>query len=334
MHLTLDTIYPTIPIGRRLGGVGSLVQLLKEDMISMRTDYRADTALDSAARPTSAADEALLPAVVVAVQAAGARLLTRFSADSRPAGRDDIVAAIDANDAASLGLLRDALATARPGAGWVEDEVEDEEEGGALAAGEWWVADPVEGNINHIHGMPDWGVTATLVRDNVPVLTVAHLPLTGNTYTAIRGGGAFLDGVRLHSSAKTNLAAALVGTGQARPGESHSTHRRLGQSVTAMLDAALLVRVSVPATVPLLHVASGHMDAFWQYSQVRSGLLAGALLVAEAGGTVTDTHGRPWTLTSHDVLASAPGLHAAAVAVLSVTAGAASPHATTDRSTP
>jgi len=316
MHLTLDAIYPTIPIGRRLGGVGSLVQLLKEDMISMRTDYRADTALDSAARPTSAADEALLPAVVAAVQAAGARLLTRFSADSRPAGRDDIVAAIDANDAASLGLLRDALATARPRAGWAEDE----EGGGALPAGEWWVTDPVEGNINHIHGMPDWGVTATLVRDNVPVLAVAHLPMTGNTYTAIRGAGACLDGVRLHPSAKTDLTAALVGTGQARPGESHETHRRLGQSVTAMLDAALVVRVSVPATVPLLHVASGHMDAFWQFSQVRSGLLAGALLVAEAGGTVTDTHGRPWALTSHDVLASAPGLHAAAVAVLSATA--------------
>jgi len=86
--------------------------------------------------------------------------------------------------------------------------------------------------------------------------------------------------------------------------------------VTAMLLDALVVRVSVPATMQLIHVAAGRMDVFWQFSDVRSGLLPGALLVAEAGGTVTDTRGEPWTLASKDFLASAPGLHAQAVTVL------------------
>jgi len=188
------------------------------------------------------------------------------------------VAAIDANDAASLGLLRDALAQARPGAGWAEDE----EGGGALPAGEWWVTDPVEGNVNHIHGMPDWGVTATLVRDNAPVLAVVTVPPTGDTYTAVRGGGAYLDGARLRASAKTDLGVALVATGQATPGEDSDTHRRIDQSVATMLENALVVRVSVPATLQLIHVAAGRMDAFWQYSRVRSGLLAGALLAVLA----------------------------------------------------
>lgn|GEM_PF-402263 len=281
-------------------------------MISTHTYHLEDTTPESATRAV-ADDEALLSAVVAAVQAAGAHLLGRFSADSRPAERDEIVAAIYANDAASLGLLRDALAKARPGAGWVEDE----EGSGTLPPGEWWITDPVEGNINHIHGMPDWGVTATLVRDNVPVLTVVALPMTGNTYTAVRGGGAYLDGRRLHPSAKRDLGAALVGTGQATPGEDNDTHRRIGQSVTAMLGAALVVRVSVPATLQLIQVAAGRMDVFWQFSQVRSGLLAGALLVEEAGGTITDIHGHPWSLTSDDFLATAPGLHAAAAEVLS-----------------
>jgi len=281
--------------------------------MSTHTNHPADIALNTAARATSVDDEALLPAVVAAVQAAGARLLDRFSADARPTDRDDVVAAIDANDAASLGLLRDALAQARPGAGWAEDE----EGGGALPAGEWWVTDPVEGNVNHIHGMPDWGVTATLVRDNVPVLAVVTVPPTGDTYTAVHGGGAYLDGARLRASAKTDLGAALVATGQATPGEGGETYRRIGQSVTAMLGNALLVRVSVPATLQLVRVASGQLDAFWQFSRVRSGLLAGALLVEEAGGAITDIHGHPWTLTSEDFLATAPGLSAAAAAVLS-----------------
>jgi len=278
-------------------------------------NHQADTAQDAAAG-SIVGDGALLPAVVAAVRGAGALLLDRFSADSRPADGNEILAALHANDEASLGLLRDALVQARPGIGWVEDELE----GGALPPGEWWITDPVEGNINHIHGMPDWGVSATLVRDNVPVLAAVYFPMTGDTYTAVRGGGAYLDGVRLRPSAKTNLGVALVATGQARPGEDGETHRRIGQSVTAMLGGALVVRVSVPATVQLARVAAGQIDAFWQHSQVRSGLLVGALLVEEAGGTVTDTHGRPWGLASTDFLASAPGLHRAAVAVLATIA--------------
>lgn len=156
------------------------------------------------------------------------------------------------------------------------------------------------------------------MRDNTPVLTVVHLPLTGDTYTAVRGCGALANGAPLHTSGKSALDSALVGTGQAAPGETTDTFRRLGLSVAAMLDAALVLRVSVPATLQLIQVAAGRMDVFWQFSAVRSGLLAGALLVAEAGGAVTDTRGAPWTLASRDFLAAAPDLSQPAVAVLSL----------------
>ena len=118
-------------------------------------------------------------------------------------------------------------------------------------------------------------------------------------------------------SAKTDLGAALIGTGQAKPGEDERTFQRIGGSVTAMLINGLVVRVSVPATMQLIHVAAGRMDAFWQFSDVRSGLVAGALLVSEAGGTVTDLTGEPWNTGSRDFLAAAPGLHSAALKVLS-----------------
>jgi myo-inositol-1(or 4)-monophosphatase len=266
--------------------------------------------------PGLAEDEALLNDVVAAVQAAGNHLKGRFSSGSRLGSPEDIRREIRANDDASQGVLREALRKARPGAGWLEDEHDE----GALPPGEWWVTDPVEGNINHIHGMADWCVTAALVRDNLPVLAAVYLPLSGDTYTALRGGGASLNGVRLQASGKTRLDAALVGTGQAKPGEDRDTHRRMGQSVTAMLDGALLLRVSVPSTLQLIQVAAGRMDAFWQYSRVRSGLLAGALLVEEAGGRISDTRGHPWSLTSGDFLAAAPGVHGATVGVLSTIA--------------
>ncbi|GHF70966.1 inositol phosphatase [Amycolatopsis bartoniae] len=259
------------------------------------------------------ADPALLSGVTAAVRKAGDTLRERYTTHARGVSLDEIVGEIHANDDAVLAVLREPLLKARPGSQWAEDELA----GGALPPGEWWVADPAEGNINHVHGMGEWAVTATLVRDNQPVLTVVHVPLTGDTYTAVAGGGAYLDDRPLRVSAKTDLGATLAGTGQARPGEGEDTFRRIGESVSAMLTSGLVVRVSVPATMQLIHVAAGRTDAFWQFSDVRSGLVAGALLVAEAGGVVTDLAGEPWRTGSRDFLAAAPGVHAAALAVLS-----------------
>lgn len=260
-----------------------------------------------------AADTTLLAEVTAAVKTAGRTLRDRYTTHARGVRLDEVVAEIHANDDAVLEVLREPLLQARKGSQWAEDELA----GGALPAGEWWVVDPAEGNINHVHGMDDWSVTATLVRDNQPALTVVHLPLTGDTYTAVAGGGTRLNDQPLKVSAKTDLGAALIGTGQAKPGEDEATFRRIGDSVTAMLINGLVVRVSVPATMQLIHVAAGRMDAFWQFSDVRSGLVAGALLVAEAGGTITDLTGEPWHTGSRDFLAAAPGLHAAALKVLS-----------------
>ncbi|MFT3813461.1 MAG: inositol monophosphatase [Acidovorax sp.] len=263
-------------------------------------------------------DGALLAAAVAAVRATGTHMLARFDAQTRtPDDLQGVVAAIHDNDDASLAVARELLEKARPNAGWVDDELE----GGTLPDGEWWVFDAVEGNVNHVHGLPEWGISATLVRDNVPVLTAVHEPVADRLYTAVRGSGsAYVNGVPMRPSTKTELRAAIVTTGQAKPGETPETYRRLGASVASMLNTALVVRMTVPATFELGRVAAGQIEGFWQYSDVRSGLAAGALLVSEAGGVVTDTRGHPWTLASEDFLASAPGVHGEAVRALSLVA--------------
>ncbi|WP_435844650.1 inositol monophosphatase family protein [Streptomyces griseoaurantiacus] len=257
-------------------------------------------------------DEVLLGEARAAVEAAGAVLRERYTTHARARNIAEIFEELQANDNAVLPELERRLLAARPGSRWVEDELAT----GAMPEGEWWIVDPAEGNINHVHGMPEWAVTATLMRDSRPVLTAVHLPLAGDTYTAVAGHGATLDGEPLHVSTKTGLDAALVATGQAQPDEDEETYRRIGESVTALLTAGLVVRVSVPATLQLINVAAGRMEAFWQYSEVRSGLVSGALLVTEAGGVVTDIHGDPWTPARRDFLAAAPGVHRAVSAAL------------------
>ncbi|OWQ48672.1 hypothetical protein CDL60_01855 [Roseateles noduli] len=267
---------------------------------------------------SSRTDGAVLAATVAAVRLTGRHLLATFSEHTRtPDDLDHLVRAIHANDDASIAVARRLLERALPTAGWVDDELE----GGELPAGDWWIFDAVEGNVNHVHGLPEWGISATLVRDGAPHLTAVYEPAADRLYTAVRGSGiAAVDGRPLQPSTKTELRAAIVTTGQARPGESAQTYRRIGESVTAMLNAALVVRMTVPGTFQLALVAGGQTDAFWQHSDVRSGLAAGALLVSEAGGSVTDLQGRPWTFASEDFLACAPGIRREALAVLGATA--------------
>jgi myo-inositol-1(or 4)-monophosphatase len=269
------------------------------------------TARDAAAEPTSDAD--LLARTAIAVREAGAALHERFGEMVRPRTRDELMRALAANDEAALDVLRPHLRRLRPNARWVEDELA----GGALPPGEWWVVDPAEGNVNHLRGLSDWAVTATLVRDNRPVLTAVHRPSTGDTHTALAGGGAHVDGRPLRVSDTPSLGLSLVATSQARPDEAEAVVRRVGLSITAMLRDALVVRTSVPATLHLVDVAAGRVDAFWQFAGARADLLPGALLVTEAGGRISDAAGRPWTPESESFLAAGPGVHAEAVTTLS-----------------
>lgn len=255
----------------------------------------------------------LLAATVAAVRHAGDRMMARYSpTPPRHPGLPELLANLQANDAAVVATLRPALTEALPSAGRLNDE----HGSGPLAAGEWWLIDPVGGNVNAVHGMPDWNIGVSLVRDGRPVLAVVYFPVLDEMFTATADGGAFLDGVRLRVSDKTSLDGALAGTGQAQPGHDPALATRMGSAFAAMSYAALYVRVSVPVTHQLAQVAAGRMDLHWQFDNVRSHA-AGVLLVQEAGGVVTDLEGKPWELTSESYIAAAPGVHAAALEVLS-----------------
>ncbi|MFD9125560.1 3'(2'),5'-bisphosphate nucleotidase CysQ [Kitasatospora sp. NPDC059571] len=262
---------------------------------------------------TATTDADLLDRTAIAVRTAGSALRERFGEVVRYRSRDELMRALAVNDDTALDILRPRLTRLRPDAGWVEDELD----GGALPPGEWWVVDPAEGNVNHLHALPEWAVTATLVRENRPVLTAVHLPLTGETYTALTGAGAHLDGRPLRVSPTADLGLGIVATSQARPDEDEKVVRRVGSSITAMLFDALVVRTAVPATLHLTDLAAGRIDAFWQFAGARADLLPGALIVTEAGGRISDAQGRPWTPQSESFLAAAPGVHAQAVATLS-----------------
>jgi fructose-1,6-bisphosphatase/inositol monophosphatase family enzyme len=128
----------------------------------------------------------LLPSVVKAATAAGDRLMAEFSPFARPASRADMAAVGRHTEDLVLAELRPALASLRPAAGWADED----REATPLPPGELWVVDAVEGAVNYVHGMPEWGVTVTLMRDSQPALAVVRQPVGDLTYTAVRGAGA------------------------------------------------------------------------------------------------------------------------------------------------
>jgi myo-inositol-1(or 4)-monophosphatase len=204
-------------------------------------------------------------------------------------------------------ILEPALSALRPAARWVGDD----QEMSVLPPGEWWAVDPIEGGVNYVHGMDRWAVTVALVRDNEPVLAVVHEPVSGRTWTAVRGGGAFLNGHPLAVSAKKETDAAIVTTTQPR-----TRNRQFGDAMAALLDRVLLVRSTVPSTFPQLDLAAGHVDAYWQDECDLIGVAAGVLLVTEAGGVVTNLRGTPWRPGDTDILAAAPGVHEELLSIL------------------
>src|SRR2546423_3754248 len=115
----------------------------------------------------------LLTATTAAVRRAGALMLERYSPDARQLGLTELLADVRANDEAVVEVLRPALADILPSADWLNDE----HGWGPLATGEWWLIDPVGGNINAVHGMTDWNIGVSLVRDGRPVLAVVYFPL-------------------------------------------------------------------------------------------------------------------------------------------------------------
>jgi myo-inositol-1(or 4)-monophosphatase len=254
-------------------------------------------------------NEDVLAVMVQAAEKAGLALLDSFDPASRPADRTAMYELGTRLEAASTAIVREAL-DGVAGVGWWDED----ESGRVVPAGRWWVVDGTEGAVNHVHGLPEWGVTITLVTDGQPELTVFRQPIGDLTYTATRGQGAFLNGRRLRVSAKTDLSAAAVTASQG--GNDSVVYERFAGAFAAMASRALLVRNTIPTVFPLLGLAAGQYDVFWQYEPDLPGTASGALLTGEAGAIVSDLAGAPWDVNSADILVAAPGLHAAALEVL------------------
>jgi myo-inositol-1(or 4)-monophosphatase len=179
-----------------------------------------------------------------------------------------------------------------------------------------WYLDPIDGTKSFVSGLPLWGTMLALVERGVPVLGLVDIPATGERWSALRGGGAWFDspGARARCAASRckNLAQARL----ALPAPDAFLAAEV-DAARALAEAVALRRYGGDCYAYGL-VASGHLDVVVESGLDDHDFLPMVVLIDEAGGVITDWHGRPLGPDSGgDVIAAAtPALHAQALELL------------------
>jgi myo-inositol-1(or 4)-monophosphatase len=191
-----------------------------------------------------------------------------------------------------------------------EDAFDRGSPGGAV---EWpgegwtWIIDPLDGTTNYLHGYPEYAVSIGVARSGELEAGVVANGATGDEWQAVRGGGAYQNGVRIHVSTIESLPRALIGTGF--PFKAIDRLPQFTRHLEAALRSTSGVRRAGSAALDLCSVASGWFDGFWELTLAPWDVAAGALIVREAGGLVTRLDGSPDVLGHGSILAGNPVIH-------------------------
>jgi myo-inositol-1(or 4)-monophosphatase len=171
-----------------------------------------------------------------------------------------------------------------------------------------WIIDPLDGTTNFIHGLPQYAVSIALAKNGILEQAVVFDPNRNELFTASKGGGAFLNERRIRVSRRLKLQDSLIGTGfPYRMFDKADSYLAIFKELTQKTAG---LRRPGAASLDLANVACGRYDAFWEFGLSPWDMAAGALLISEAGGLVSDLHGDADYLNSGNIVAGTPKVFA------------------------
>ena len=190
------------------------------------------------------------------------------------------------------------------------------EESGARKTGSdyCWYVDPLDGTTNFAHGFPVYCVTLALAYRDEVIAGVVYDPNREELFAAERGAGASLNGQPISVSQTADLAESLLGTGFPPFASNHDLNLQLFFKLTHLSHG---IRRAGAAALDLCSVAAGRFDGFWELKLNPWDKAAGSLLVTEAGGSVTDLSGGPFSLHRDEIFASNGLIHETMLEVFS-----------------
>ncbi|WP_455943058.1 inositol monophosphatase family protein [Neisseria sp.] len=192
------------------------------------------------------------------------------------------------------------------------------EEGGSYgkAAAEYeWIIDPLDGTTNFLHGHPQYAISMALLHKGVLQEALVYAPERNDVYMASRGKGALLNDRRIRVSNRIELNRCLIGTGF--PVVDQSMMDKYLAILKDFLSKTAGGRREGAASLDLCAVAAGRLDGFFEFNLKPWDIAAGALIVQEAGGIVTDMSGDEGWLESGDIVAANPKVLAQMLKIIS-----------------
>ena len=170
-----------------------------------------------------------------------------------------------------------------------------------------WVFDPIDGTVNYAHGLPIFCASLALEIDGIAEVAAVYDPMREELFMAERGQGARLNGVPLEVSDAEIVLDSMLCTGF--PYDVHQTVNEVVGLFGDFVSNARAVRRLGSAALDLCYVAAGRFDGFWEQRLHPWDMAAGALLVEEAGGRVTDMKGQPFSSRTGSIIASNGRVH-------------------------
>ena len=254
----------------------------------------------------------LLEAAQRAAQAAGDVLRPAFRSDSLEISMKEKHDFVTSADTQAERVILEILGSSFP-----DHRIMAEESGAGGGDSEFqWVIDPLDGTTNFLEGLPFYGVSIACRRMQETVVAVVFDPERGDLFQATRGGGAWRNGSRIAVSAADTLDGAFLATGypfKARPA--------LDVYLDVFRDVFLrarAIRRCGSAALDLAYTASGTFDGFFEFRLAAWDIAAGALLIEEAGGRISDLEGGRRYLETGNVLAGSAGVLANLLEVVGV----------------
>ncbi|MGV8883520.1 MAG: inositol monophosphatase family protein [Rhodoglobus sp.] len=230
-------------------------------------------------------DDLLTIARDVALQAGALAARRRNEGVEIAASKSTPVDIVTAADQETEALIRSLLAEARPDDGFFGEE----SDASTGASGLHWIVDPIDGTVNYLYGIPHYAVSIAVVEGDPDPLTWTALagtvvnPVTGELFTATRGGGARLGGTEIHIAERASLDQSLVATGFAY---DSAMRGRQGAVVAGLLPLVRDIRRQGAASLDLCFVAAGRYNAYFERTLSPWDHAAGALIAREAGAVV------------------------------------------------
>ena len=170
-----------------------------------------------------------------------------------------------------------------------------------------WIIDPIDGTTNLVHGYPFYAVSIAVYSGNKALAAVVDHIYLNDIYSATDGGGAHCNGKSIFVSKTNNLTNSLLATGF--PYEHDHIWAHNIDLFKTLTDLTQGVRRAGSAPLDLCHVARGWLDGYWEFALNSWDIAAGALIVKEAGGTVSNCNGSKFSVFGKEILSSNSYVH-------------------------